>query len=74
MIRLGVVGHRGYDELPAEVLATFEGTLVRSMNPEELLRALGRAVEGLLREAGEVPEWAAKVGPWLRQLTAAWDH
>ncbi len=38
------------------------------------IRALGYAIEGLLREVGEVQELAAKVEPQLRKLTVAWDR
>jgi hypothetical protein len=64
---------RGFDELPADVRAAFEDTLVRSLEPDELQRALGRAIAGLLREAGEVPALAAKVEPHLRELLLPWD-
>jgi hypothetical protein len=60
---------RGLDQLPAEVLAPFEDTLVRSLDREELLRALGRSVAGLLRESAAVPEVAAKVEAQLQELT-----
>jgi hypothetical protein len=62
---------RGYDELPAEVLDRFAGTLVRSVERDELLRALHHAVEGLLSEAGDAGELAAKVESQLRGLTSA---
>jgi hypothetical protein len=65
---------RGYDELPAEVRDLFVSALVRSLERGELLRALGCAIEGLLREADEVQELAAKVEPQLRKLTVAWDR
>jgi hypothetical protein len=61
---------RGFDDLPAEVLAAFEPALVRSLEREELLRALAVAVDGLLREAAEVEELAAKVEPQLRALAS----
>ncbi len=57
---------RGYDELPAEVLGAFEGALATSLAQEELLRALAVAIDGLLREAGEL---AARVAPEMRKLT-----
>ncbi len=45
-------GHgRGLDELPQGVVAGFEDALVRSLEPEELLRALGVALALLVREA-----------------------
>jgi hypothetical protein len=44
---------RGFDDLPAEVLARFEGALVRSVDRGELLRALRVGIDGLLYVAGE---------------------
>ena len=67
---LGTQQGRGYDELPASVLTPFEDTLVRSLDRAELLRALGRAIDALLREAGEVRELASKVEVQLRELTS----
>lgn len=64
---------RGYDSLPPDVRDVFQAALVASLERHELLRALGRAIEGLLRETDEVRELAAKVEPQLRELTAAWD-
>ena len=43
---------RGLDELPAEVRGRFAGAFERSLEPEELRRALAVAVDGLLAEAG----------------------
>jgi hypothetical protein len=61
---------RGFDELPPEVLARFDGTLVQSLERDELLRALEQCVDCLLREAAEVEELAARAEPrvraWLR--------
>jgi hypothetical protein len=59
---------RGYDDLPAEVSTPFEDALVRSVDRAELLRALGAAIEGLLREAGEARMLALKVEGQLRAL------
>ncbi len=59
---------RGYDDLPADVLD--EGTLVRSVQKEELLRALEKAIDALLREANEARELASKVDMQLRQLVS----
>ena len=61
---------RGFDDLPAEVLEDFEGAVVRSLDREELLRALEVVVEGLLRHADESRQLAAKVEPQLRELTS----
>ena len=49
----------------------FADALVLSLERDELLRALGSAIAGLLREADEVRELAAKAEPELRTLTAA---
>jgi hypothetical protein len=62
---------RGFDDLPADVRSGFTDALVLSLERDELLRALGCAIAGLLREAGEVGELAAKAEPELRALTAA---
>jgi hypothetical protein len=61
---------RGLDALPADVLAEFEGALVRRLAADELLRALAVATEGLLREGAGVGEVAARVEQRLRTLTA----
>ncbi|HVS06474.1 MAG TPA: nucleotidyltransferase domain-containing protein [Candidatus Dormibacteraeota bacterium] len=57
---------RGYDDLPADVLD--ERMLVRSVRKEDLLQALDRAIDALLREAGDARDIASKVEAWLRQL------
>jgi len=58
-LRLGApaVQARGYDDLPADLLAGFEGARVTSLEPERLRIALAAAVRELLREgkAGGVP-------------------
>jgi hypothetical protein len=58
----------GYEDLPPELLAGFEDTLVRSIDREELLRALGRSVDRLLRQADEVRVLADKLESPLRNL------
>jgi hypothetical protein len=65
---------RGFDALPSEVRDRAACALVASLERDELLRALGCAIDGLLREADEVKELAAKVEPQLRELTAAWNQ
>jgi hypothetical protein len=65
---------RGFDDLPPDVRAIFVGALVTSLEPEELLRALGCAIEGLLHEVDQVQELAQKVEPQLRKLMVAWDR
>jgi hypothetical protein len=67
---------RGFDDLPAEVRAAFQGALARALDPDELLRALAAAIAGLLREAKDMPELAAsvaRVAPRLGELTSAWE-
>ena len=59
---------RGFDQLPAETLAPAEAALVRSLEREELLRALGAAVDLLLQEADEVRELASKLSAQLTSL------
>jgi hypothetical protein len=70
---LPAVQGRGFDALPPEIKNVFQGALVRSLERDELLRALGCAIEGLLGEANEVQELAAKVEAQLRQLTVPWE-
>ena len=41
---------KGFDQLPAEVRDAFEGALVRSLERNELIRALNAAIEALLKE------------------------
>lgn len=62
---------RGFDELPADVLDAFGDALVRSLEREELLRALACAIAGLLRESADARVLAAKVEPQLRELASS---
>lgn len=62
---------RGYDDLPPETAKPFEEALVRSLDPAELLRALGAAIDGLRREAGDGCELVLKVDSQLQALTSA---
>ena len=59
---------RGFDDLPADVHDRFRGARVVSFDRGELERALAVAIDGLLHEADEVRELAAKVEPQLRML------
>jgi len=63
---------RGFDDLPADVHNALRSALVRSLDRDELLRALAGAVAGLLAEADEVRELAEQVAPQLRELTVRW--
>lgn len=70
---LAAVYGRGFDDLPTDVKDVFISALVTSLERDELLRALGCVIDGLLSETDEVQELAAKVGPQLRELMVAWD-
>jgi hypothetical protein len=70
---LPAVEGRGFDALPPEVRDSFRATLVTALERDELLRALSEAIEGLLREAEEVQDVAAKVEGQLRHLLEVWD-
>ena len=61
---------RGFDELPSSVRANFQGALIRSLDRDKLLGALRIAIEGLLKEAEEVRDFAEQVEPALRELVA----
>ncbi len=66
---------RGFDNLPADVRDTMQDALVRSLEREELLRAFGVTIAGLLRETAQVrdlAEMAANVEPYVRELTVPW--
>lgn len=60
---------RGFDGLPREVLDPFKEALVRSMEREELMRALKSAVEGLIAAAGDHQGMASRIERHLRALT-----
>lgn len=65
---------RGFDDLPADVLGGFQAALAQSLDPSELLRALGVAIKGLLREASQMPALAqivASVEPQLLEISGA---
>ena len=64
---------RGFDALPPNVRDPFKDALVASLERDELLRALGCAIQGLLCESDQAPELAAKVEPQLRALLLPWD-
>jgi hypothetical protein len=58
---LPAVQARGYDDLPADVLAGFDGTHVGSLEPERLRSALSAAVRALLQEGREAAAPSADV-------------
>jgi hypothetical protein len=59
---------RGFDQLPEETLAPASTALVRSLEREELLRALRAAIDVLLHEADEVRDLATSIETQLREL------
>jgi hypothetical protein len=61
-LRHGVVAvqARGYDELPAEILARFTRTLVGTAEPGTLRAALAASVTALLREGAQTPVSSAE--------------
>jgi hypothetical protein len=71
-LRLGldVSYGRGFDELPATTWAPASAALVRTLEREELLRALRKAIDLLLQEAEEVPEMVSGLEARLRELTS----
>src|ERR1041384_3411712 len=60
---------RGYDALPPEVLDIFKPSFVKSLEREELMRALRCVIDGMFKETDEVKELADKVEPRVRELT-----
>ncbi|MGH7742744.1 MAG: hypothetical protein ACRENS_12075 [Candidatus Eiseniibacteriota bacterium] len=62
---------RGADRLPVKTLARFAGALVRSIEREELLRALGCAVEVLLDHRRAAEAFGAGIDATLRDLVSA---
>ena len=61
---------QGNDDLPAEIRAPFHDALVRSIDRDELLRALGCAIDALLRETDEERDLASRVEAQLRELVS----
>ena len=65
----------GYAALPEATRVRAAAALVRSIEREELLRALEAAIESLLGEAGAVRDAASRIEAWLTALTsAAWSE
>jgi hypothetical protein len=70
-VRRGLPGRyaRGFDELPGELLTEASASLVRSLEPAELLRALRSAIRLLTTEARDLDTFPG-VEPSLDELTA----
>jgi hypothetical protein len=71
--RRGLSAHhgRGFDALPSAVREAALGALPRSLDRDELRRALSCAMDLLLGETEEVKEMAQRVRPQLQQLAEA---
>ncbi|HVH62667.1 MAG TPA: nucleotidyltransferase domain-containing protein [Candidatus Dormibacteraeota bacterium] len=71
-LRLGLPSEygRGFDRLPESIRAAAEKALVRSLETEELKRALRAAVETLLSESKGVHEDAPRVEAMLLELVS----
>jgi hypothetical protein len=61
---------RGFDTLPADVVDPLKDALVRSLERDELMRALKRAVDGLLVAARDHRNSATTIERQLRALTS----
>jgi hypothetical protein len=59
---------RDFDRLPSEVLDPMNDGLVRSLEPDELRRALASTVAALLRESAEAGSMAEQVEDQLHEL------
>lgn len=64
---------RGFDNLPSDVLGLFNGSLISSLNRDELMRALTCVVNGLLNDLEGVEPLASKVKPQLIELISEWN-
>jgi hypothetical protein len=65
---------RGYDDLPPDLLAQFDGSFVAApLTAESLRAALGVALEGLLREAASTVEITDTVAPSAREWLSEAD-
>jgi hypothetical protein len=62
---------RELDKLPIDVLAGFDATLVRSLDREELLRALAGTVELVLSESSRTVKVPPRIEAELRELIQA---
>lgn len=65
---LPAVYGRGYDRLPGELLREFEPGLVRSVDRDELMRALRSVIDGLLDASAGATGLAREVEPQLIEI------
>jgi hypothetical protein len=70
--RRGLSGDYGrdFDKLPPDVVEPFNDALVRTLERNELRRALASAIAGLLRESAEAQDVADKVKGQLHELAS----
>lgn len=59
---------RGFDDLPTEILEPFTGALVGELTRDNLMKALARTIDGVLRNSDDVRELALRLEPQLREL------
>ena len=59
---------RGFDDLPHEILESFTGALVGSLDRGQLVQALSRTVDGLLGNSQDVRKLALRLEAQLREL------
>ena len=65
---------RGFDDLPTELRDIFSNAFITAPTRDELIRALGCVIKGLLYEIDGVQELASKVKPQLLELVAEWNE
>lgn len=66
---------RGFDQLPAEVLAKFEGSLVQRLDHSEISRAFRIALSGFLSEVESIhQEFGSKLRATLETVTETAVH
>jgi hypothetical protein len=65
---------KGFDDLPRGVRDTFAAALVASLDREELLRALGGAIDALLGEVEEYTEMTRRIETQLQELKVPWER
>lgn len=59
---------RGFDDLPADLLGSFDAARVRTLSRDTLLAALSVATELLIAESADVVSAADRVAPRLRHM------
>lgn len=67
--RLPTSNGRGFDDLPTKVVKSFTGALVGELTRDHLMKALARAIDGVLRNSDGVRELALRLEPQLRELS-----